>query len=375
MGSSRLNSRDVLDWDESDVRVRPNKRGSRPRTKDRPAHKSAIRGRVITVDRGRWSVVVAEGTVNERTLVATRARELRRTAIVTGDFVDVVGDTSGKKDTLARIVRLGERSCVLRRSADDTDPTERVVVANANQLVIVVAAANPQPRTGFIDRAVVAAYDAGIEPILCVTKTDIRHPQELLDYYQRSGLRIVLSAASDGRAPSEEGAEGLTTGPVRELLGDLLGNVSVLLGHSGVGKSTLVNALTGADRATGHVNSVTGRGRHTSSSALALQPASDAGVEVPAGTWIIDTPGIRSFGLAHVSMQKVVEAFPDLAPGAVECPRGCTHTGDSSGCGITAYVARGEAGPCGADRLASMRKLLAAPNQAGDDEKELGSLT
>ena len=95
MGSSRLNSRDVLDWDESDVRVRPNKRGSRPRTKDRPAHKSAIRGRVITVDRGRWSVVVAEGTVNERTLVATRARELRRTAIVTGDFVDVVGDTSG----------------------------------------------------------------------------------------------------------------------------------------------------------------------------------------------------------------------------------------------------------------------------------------
>ena len=68
MGSSRLNSRDVLDWDESDVRVRPNKRGSRPRTKDRPAHKSAIRGRVITVDRGRWSVVVAEGTVNERTL-------------------------------------------------------------------------------------------------------------------------------------------------------------------------------------------------------------------------------------------------------------------------------------------------------------------
>ena len=144
-----------------------------------------------------------------------------------------MGDTSGKKDTLARIVRLGERSCVLRRSADDTDPTERVVVANANQLVIVVAAANPQPRTGFIDRAVVAAYDAGIEPILCVTKTDIRHPQELLDYYQRSGLRIVLSAASDGRAPSEEGAEGLTTGPVRELLGDLLGNVSVLLGLRG----------------------------------------------------------------------------------------------------------------------------------------------
>ena len=149
MGSSRMNVRDFSEWDESDVHVRPNKKGSRPRTKDRPTFEEAIRGRVITVDRGRWSVVVDEGTENERTLIAARAKELRRTPIVTGDFVDVVGDTSGAKDTLARIVRLGERTSVLRRSADDTDPSERVVVANAQQLVIVVAAANPEPRTGW----------------------------------------------------------------------------------------------------------------------------------------------------------------------------------------------------------------------------------
>ena len=103
MGSSRMNVRDFSEWDESDVRVRPNKKGSRPRTKDRPTFKEAIRGRVITVDRGRWSVVVDEGTEKERTLIAARAKELRRTAIVTGDFVDLVGDTSGAKDTLARI--------------------------------------------------------------------------------------------------------------------------------------------------------------------------------------------------------------------------------------------------------------------------------
>ena len=133
----------------------PTRRAPAPRTKDRPTFKEAIRGRVITVDRGRWSVVVDEGTKKERTLIAARAKELRRTAIVTGDFVDLVGDTSGAKDTLARIVRLGERTSILRRSADDTDPSERVVVANAQQLVIVVAAANPEPRTGFIDRAVV----------------------------------------------------------------------------------------------------------------------------------------------------------------------------------------------------------------------------
>lgn len=374
MGSSRMNVRDFSEWDESDVHVRPNKKGSRPRTKDRPTFEEAIRGRVITVDRGRWSVVVDEGTEDERTLIAARAKELRRTPIVTGDFVDVVGDTSGAKDTLARIVRLGERTSVLRRSADDTDPSERVVVANAQQLVIVVAAANPEPRTGFIDRAVVAAVDAGIEPILCITKTDVRYPQHLLDYYAASGLKIVLSASSDGLAPSQDGAQGLESAPVQELLQELLGEVSVLLGHSGVGKSTLVNALTDSDRATGHVNAVTGRGRHTSSSALALRPVEHDGRPVPAGTWIIDTPGIRSFGLAHVPRETVVDAFVELAPGAADCPKGCTHAAQAPDCGIEAYVAAGKAGPSGPERLESLRKLLLLTPEEGDSEKELGAL-
>ena len=373
MGSSRVSAYDYLDFDESDVHVRPNKKGSRPRTKDRPAFEHAIRGRVVTVDRGRWSVVVDEGTEQERQLIAARAKELRRTSIVTGDFVDLVGDTSGAKDTLARIVRLGERSSVLRRSADDTDPSERVVVANADQLVIVVAAANPEPRTGFIDRAIVAALDAGIEPILCITKTDVKQPTELLDYYRASGLRIVLSGSVDGRAPSEEGAEGLSRGPVDELLDQLLGHVSVLLGHSGVGKSTLVNALTGAQRATGHVNAVTGRGRHTSSSALALQPVSEE-IEIPAGTWIIDTPGIRSFGLAHVPAERIVEAFVELAGGAADCPKGCDHSPEADQCGLSAYVAAGRAGESGEARLESLRKLLQVSGEQGDSEKELGSL-
>lgn len=374
MGSSRMNVRDFSEWDESDVRVRPNKKGSRPRTKDRPTFKEAIRGRVITVDRGRWSVVVDEGTEKERTLIAARAKELRRTAIVTGDFVDLVGDTSGAKDTLARIVRLGERTSILRRSADDTDPSERVVVANAQQLVIVVAAANPEPRTGFIDRAVVAAFDAGIEPILCITKTDVRYPQNLLDYYAASGLKIVLSSSSDGLAPSQEGAAGLESAPVQELLKELLGQVSVLLGHSGVGKSTLVNALTGSERATGHVNAVTGRGRHTSSSALALRPVNANGEPMEPGTWIIDTPGIRSFGLAHVPPETVVEAFVDLAPGAADCPKACTHAAQAPECGLEAYVAAGHAGESGPARLESLRKLLLLTPEEGDSEKELGAL-
>ncbi len=101
----------------------------------------------------------------------------------------------------------------------------------------------------------------------------------------------------------------------RQLRAYLDGKVTVMLGHSGVGKSTMVNALTGAERATGGVNAVTGRGRHTSSSALALKLAG-----APAGSWIIDTPGIRSFGLAHVDPDRILRSFPDLDPGT-DCLR------------------------------------------------------
>ena len=148
------------EYDESDVRVRPG-RGSRPRTKTRPEHADAQDAMVVTVDRGRWGCAL--GGDPDRRVTAMRARELGRTPIVVGDDVGIVGDLSGKPDTLARIVRRGERRTVLRRTADDTDPTERVVVANADQLLIVVALADPPPRTGLVERALIAAYAGGLD--------------------------------------------------------------------------------------------------------------------------------------------------------------------------------------------------------------------
>jgi ribosome biogenesis GTPase / thiamine phosphate phosphatase len=322
------------EFDESSVRVRPNPKGSRPRTKTRPEHSDAVTGRVLAIDRGRYLVLLGEGTDDEHELTAARARELGRNAIATGDRVDVVGDVSGAEGSLARIVRIQPRTTLLRRSADDTDEVERVIVANAEQMLIVVAAANPEPRARLVDRYLVAAYDAGVRPLLCITKTDLADPEPFLRNF--AGLDVTVFRRR------------LDDPDVSDLRRELEGVTTVAVGHSGVGKSTLVNALVpSAHRATGVVNVVTGRGRHTSSSTVSLR--------LPGGGWIIDTPGIRSFGLGHVQPENLLSGFHDLAAVAEECPRGCTHLPDAPDCELNEAAARGELNP---DRVDSLQRLL-----------------
>lgn len=335
------------DGDDPRVRVRPNPRGSRPRTKVRPAHADAVPGMVTAVDRGRFTVLRDDATL----VTAVKARELGRTgAVVVGDRVELVGDVSGATGSLARVVRVLPRRTVLRRSADDVDPTERILVANADQLVVVTALANPEPRRRMVDRCLVAAYDAGMTPVLLLTKADLADPTAFLAGYAALDVPAVVTA----RGP--DGLRGLDA--VRDRLA---GHVSVLVGHSGVGKSTVVNALVpAAARATGDVNAVTGRGRHTSASAVALA--------LPDGGWVVDTPGVRSFGLAHVGPDDLLAAFDDLAAVAAQCPRGCTHADDAPDCALDDWVASGAAGEAGRVRLASFRRLLAS--RAGGDDTE-----
>jgi len=289
-----------------------------------------------------------------------RARELGRRGVVVGDRVSVVGDTSGGEGSLARIVRIDDRTSVLRRSADDDDSTvegrqERVIVANADQLVIVCSLADPPPRTGFIDRCLVAAYDADIEPLLCLTKADLAGPEALLDYYAELVLPYVLCRPDR---------------PLETLQEALHERWSVLIGHSGVGKSSLVNRLVpDAARAVGAVSAI-GKGRHTSTSAVALPlPGKSSG-------WIVDTPGVRSFGIAHVDPGNVLHGFPELVDATANCPPNCDHlgatvpaeqhTGPVSGaCGLDLLVAAGGADP---GRVASFRRLLVSRSGAAPSD-------
>lgn len=318
--------------DEDDVRVRPNPRGSKPRTKRRPTHELAQSGMVTEVHLARYQVRLESGD----SVRATLAKELRRDGAVVGDRVRVVGDIGTGADALARIIAVEARQHVLRRSAEDGDSEERPIVSNADTLVMVTAAADPEPRARLIDRLLVAAYGAGMRPVLCITKCDLRSPDEFLEQFTDLGFPIVRSAGVGDSKAAEE------------LRGLLSGHTSVFVGHSGVGKSTLVNTLVpDSGRAIGRVNDTTGRGRHTSSSAIALEFG---------GGWIIDTPGVRSFGLSGLTPDGILEGFEDLRTIAIDgCPRDCSHGATAPDCALDEAVAKGS---LQTNRLYSFRRLL-----------------
>lgn len=315
-------SRQDTGTDDPRVRVRAG-RGSRPRSKRRPDYSQAPVGRVVAIDRGRYAAALPNGT----TVTCVKARELGRGAVVMGDFVSLTGDMSGNEGSLARIVEIQPRQHVLRRSLEEAADArgEKIIVANADQLVIVTAAADPQPRVGMVERCLVAAAEAQVRPLLCITKADLADPAPFISNFDQFNVDVIVTTAEHTKDP------GLS-----QLRAQLTERFSVLVGHSGVGKSTLINALIpDAEREVGVVNVLTGKGRHTSTSSAALP--------LPEGGWVVDTPGVRSFGLSHASPEHVLQVFPAAAAVTELCLPNCSHLSSEPSCALDAWAS--ETGP------------------------------
>jgi ribosome biogenesis GTPase / thiamine phosphate phosphatase len=283
--------------------------------------------RVVAVDRGRITVLYDDDLVD-----ATLAGTMRGTKAVVGDRVRV--RPPRHESDLPRIVEVLPRATVLTRTGDDVVDDERVVVANADAIAVVVAAENLAMGIRFVDRVLVAASVGGLAPMLVINKLDLLEDRapvgDVAARYAAIGVEVHRTSALTG--------EGLD-----ELAAALTGAWTAFSGHSGVGKTSLFNRLVPeADRAVGEV----GRygGRHTTVSARAMHiSALDA--------WLVDTPGVRSFGLGGLEPRELARHFPELA--ALGCALDdCIHDGEP-GCRLSEASIDPE-------RLTAYRRLLAS---------------
>jgi ribosome biogenesis GTPase len=212
--------------------------------------------------------------------------------VVPGDEVSVLNDS---------VCGIAPRRTVLTRTDPANERRERVIAANVDRMVIVAAITTPPLRTGLIDRYMIAAARGGIQPILCINKVDLSDDISAVAGYE---MPIVRCSTKTGQG-------------IDELRGWLAGSLAVLTGHSGVGKSSLLNSLTDENQArVGSLNDETGKGRQTTTASRLYH--------LKNGARIIDTPGIREFGLGPVSLEELKAAFPEFS-GARCRFNDCTH--------------------------------------------------
>jgi ribosome biogenesis GTPase len=254
----------------------------------------------------------------------------QQTRLAVGDRVVAAGDT---------IERVLPRRTVLSRPDPHNPNLQRVVAANIDVVIHVVSVKTPPLRPRLIDRYLIAIQRGGAAPVLCVNKVDLLEQEELdeelsrLEPYHRIGIPIVLCSTKTG--------QGLDT--LRDLAA---GRTSVLVGHSGVGKSSILNALDERlELATGGLHR-RGTGRHTTSSST-LHDFGD-------GTYLIDTPGVREFGLWDLDLPTLASYFPEFDEVSDGCRfNDCTHTHEP-GCAVKAAV---EEGTLSADRYETFLRL------------------
>ena len=318
------------EWEEDEAL--PPRRSRELSVKAKQRIESLGSARVVTVDRGRITILY-EGEVVEATLAGT----MRGTKAAVGDRVRV--RPPRHESDQPRIVEVLDRETVLTRTPDDDLDEERVVVANADQVVVVLSADHLDTGVRFLDRVLVAASVGGLDSVLCINKVDLapddRVVAEVGERYETIGVDVRRTSVVTG-----EGIE--------ELRHVLAGCWSAFSGHSGVGKSSLFNLLVPeAAREIGELGRYGGRHTTVSSRAMPL-PDLDA--------WVVDTPGVRSFGLGSLAPTQVGAHFPELA--SLSCGLSdCLHDGEPE-----CRIADAQIHPA---RLASYRRLLAAVRGAG----------
>ncbi|WP_313519582.1 small ribosomal subunit biogenesis GTPase RsgA [Pseudomonas sp.] len=261
-------------------------------------------------------------------------------ALVTGDRVVWRAGNQGNGVIVAQLPRNSELC------RPDSRGQLKPVAANVD-LIVIVFAPLPEPHANLIDRYLIAAEHAGIRPLLLLNKADLVDEQNgqrlnaLLTVYRQLGYPLMEVSAHEG-------------GGMEALQARLDGHVSVFVGQSGVGKSSLVNSLLpGVDTRVGGLSEVTGKGTHTTTTARLFH--------FPGGGELIDSPGIREFGLGHVSRDDVEAGFIEFADLLGTCRfRDCKHDREP-GCALLKALEEGRIQP---QRMASYRHIIASLPEA-----------
>jgi ribosome biogenesis GTPase len=290
-------------------------------------------GLVLTVTRDRVRV-----RAHEEDVTVMLRPDGRKPAV--GDRIQWHREAEGP----ARLIAIEERRTVLSRPDPHNHHRSLVLAANVDVAVIVASAKSPGFRPALIDRCLIAIWHGGSQPLICLSKVD------LLDDHERAKMLARLAPYEDlgitVLPTSTESHEG-----VPRLLENLTGKTCVLIGHSGVGKSSLLNVIDPErERRTKTGREFDGKGRHTTTSSEL--------VELPGGTRLIDTPGIRSFGLWEITANDVVDYFPELVELGKSCRFGdCTHLSEPH-CAVQLAVESGALHPARFDAYRRIRESL-----------------
>ncbi|MEM7305908.1 MAG: ribosome small subunit-dependent GTPase A [Planctomycetota bacterium] len=291
------------------------------------------RGRAVFVTAGGCRVAPEDGSKAVECDLAEHVRLRQRSALAIGDRVAFDAEAR-------RVHTVLPRATWLSRPDPHRPSVERVLAANVDVVVIVAALRDPVLSVGLVERVLLAIERGGAEPLVCVTKLDLAQDVEA----ELEPLAPIALLGVDVLPCSTVTGDGVDAVRAR-----LRGRTCVLVGHSGVGKSTLLNAFAPElDVATGRVRAADGKGRHnTTASSL---------YELDDGTCIVDTPGVRQFGLWRMTPDELRDAFPDLLEVASGCRfRDCSHDHEP-GCAVRDAATRG--GPLRA-RYASYLRILA----------------